>query len=345
MWHLGQVRLLATIAVVLCGCTRPNPVFDEGSEGQTTTIGTPTTGTPTTAGPVTTQPETASSTQDATTVDPTLATTVDPTTMVPTSDTDSESDTESESESESQPSGECWDADPTQWVITEIVDADLGIKPADPWITPDGFGLYYSAGSNLPEDPPQNRRIYFATRDSREELFITGDIVAEWPNFEFRTGSPSSVIEGELFVALDYDIYWSVKDEGVWKKPEVMPLSIPYEDANLPPYDPINIPTRETLSRISEKGEVLMFSRQDGHINPETGVRVERFYEASRSPNSPAGTPFSEPFLSALPSFLADPYPHPILCPALSPDGRTLFFSSPYPEEVPQDPNERLDVL
>ncbi len=325
-----------------------NPAFqpNAGATGSASDPGT-TTDDPTTDDPTTDDPTTTTTTTEGPTTD--VPTTDDPTTEDPTeTDSDTSTDTD-ESESDTDPVVlDCWDSDVTQWEVTQILDAELGINPADPWISPDGLELFYVAGQGGDQTPPQERRAYHSTRASRDELFTVGDMIAEWPNTNFRAAYPVSNVPGELLVSLDYDLYASVFNTNFnnWTEPALLEsLSTPWFNPNDPPWTPENQATQESISRLTEDGGLVMFLRQDGLENPTLGAPAGQFYEALRDPNPDPGTPFSTPEPTVLPDALLYPYPHIMVCPALSPDGRTVIFSSTYPDLVPMDEVDQRDAL
>lgn len=337
----------AAVMLAICGCTRPNPAFDpDASASQASDSDA--------MGSTSEPTSTTTDATDATTEDPTSITSdtsAGPTTEDPTDDPTTGPETDTDTDTETTDTGEpiepdCWDADLHSWTITELPDGNLGINPADPWISPDGLELYYIAGPTGDQDPPQVRRIFHSTRMSRDELFVNGSKLAEWPSLNLRTAYPNSNVPGELLLSLDYDLYMSVRQDNVWLLPEILDnLSTPWGDPNKPPYVPENIIAQESINRLTEDGSRLMFVRQDGAINPDLNSPVGQFYEALREPYPVAGTPFAAPTPTVLPQALLTPYPHPILCPALSPDGRFLLFSSPYPDEVPMAPEQQYDIL
>ncbi|MCA9690612.1 MAG: hypothetical protein KC636_13465, partial [Myxococcales bacterium] len=225
----------------------------------------------------------------------------------------------------------CWGGDLHDWVIVQVADADLGQKPADPHISGDGLTLTYIAGDG---DVTGGRRPYKAFRVSVDAPFVTGALFAAWDGVPYQAAYPRLVGQEELILTMDDDLRSSLLVGNFWEQPEVLTeLSIPWADPDLPPSHPDNVVTQESAQSLSEDGAIIVFQRTDGPENPQLGV-VNQFYEARRPADAPPGTKFGAPALTGVPSTLVEPYPYPLFCPTISPDGRAMFFSSSYPDEL-----------
>lgn len=178
-----------------------------------------------------------------------------------------------------------------------------GGTPRDPMLSADGLTLYYSAHSEsaIP-------RIYEASRASRDLRFEGGTLLAEWLG-QNPLGHPWRVGE-ELFMAEDnnlgvFHVVVSTFDGSSWNLPA-------------PPSAQLNEGRSNGDPTLTEDGHRIVFSRQLADNEPV------RLVEGARSDASP-GTPFSTFSDVAIPGVAADNF---VICPALSPNGRILFFST-----------------
>ena len=324
-WALGDItrampprlRTLAPLALVAqAACLVPNWLYD--GDGATGTTGT-TEATTTTTSEASTSASTSTSTSEA------------------ESEAATSTSTGAETDPDTGEPPECWGRAPTDWdEIVQILDLQLGVDPRSARLSPDGLTLFYIA------DPIG--RPYVAERPSRDQPFVAGqplnplsglaaDLGVDYPAFR---PDPRGLRELILSVGFPGDLY--VAADPAWDAPT------PLANLNLWP------PFQDSHPSLSEDGARLIFSRNDGPVNPDLGdgtVTVFNFYEATRPPGSPAATPFADPTLLAI--SYADPpkvenYAHYAPCTALAPDGRRFFFGSTFPD-VLADPATLVDAL
>ena len=199
---------------------------------------------------------------------------------------------------------DCWSASLDAWELAPFDMSRLaGGEPRDPMLSQDGLTLYYSAfaESGIP-------RIYETSRISRDLGFDGGTNVAEWLG-QNPLGHPWRVGE-ELFMAEDnnlgvFHVVVSTFDGSSWSLPE-------------PPGASINEGVSNGDPTLTGDGRRIVFTR---HPVEETPVRLA---EGARSDPAP-GTPFSTFSDVVIPGIAPENF---VVCPALSQDGRMLFFST-----------------
>lgn len=295
------MRAFLPVGLVLA-CTVPNPLFDlegTGSSGAPTTPGSSTagessgsTGAPTTGaasiGTSTGGSSTTSTVSSTTTGDPSTGdTTGDPSTGEPAS---------------------CWSQKADGWPMDgEPLDDFADAGPRDPFLTPDGLGLWYIAA-----DPP---RPFLSTRASLGDPFPNGVQQALWGDDPaIQPAYPTPMLGGTelLFVSAD-DVYSAIATGNV---PNKYALPVPLTPPSSGDSEGKVTATADSLT--------LLVTRRDGPpISADFPEKSDRFYQYTRPQPQPGaayagGAPIT-PMVGTL--GLA-------ICPALAPDGLHLFFSS-----------------
>lgn len=206
----------------------------------------------------------------------------------------------------------CWEDDVTSWDAVEPFDmSTLGENARDPMLSPDGLSLYYAARTNATAPT----RVFHTTRSDLASDFTAGDQTASWTGFQ-PIGHPW-VSGTQLALTLDdgngnFQLAMSIHDGQTWSFPaELGPLvNDPGAFAN----------SNATLTADAKR---MIFARNAGGLDHE-------LYEAAR----PDGVPL-EPFGNlapvAIPGLETD---DAVICPALSPDGLHLFFSTTFPTDI-----------
>lgn len=302
------------------GCLAPNWLYDE-TAGGTATAPTTTTSSSSTSSTASTSSTTASASVTAT-GDPTSSS---------TTLTTGETSTGGSSTGTTGEPADCWGRAAGDWdEIVEVLDLQLGTKPRSARLSPDGLALYYIAENEGLSRP------FTAERLSRDEPFVSGALLAALPNvagvdYPYFRRDPQDIRELILAVAFPGDLHAFV-DPNFGK------------DIPLTALNHVDPAIQDTYASGTEDGSRLIYIRQDGPKNPHLPGATFRLYEATRAPDSPAGTPFDPPTLLPITYALPpDPqsYPPVALCSALSPDGRRLFFGSTHP--VVLDSMDALD--
>ena len=298
------MRALLPVGLVLA-CTIPNPLFDPEGTG---TSGLESTGSdaPTTTG--------------ASTAGEGSASTGAPTTSTSTGDSSGDSSGDASTAVSSATTGDttgdpstgepasCWPQKADGWPMDgEPLDDFADASPRDPFLTPDGLGLWYIAA-----DPP---RPFLSTRASLGEPFPNGVQQAVWGNDPaIQPAYPTPMLGGTelLFVSAD-DVYSAIATGDV---PNKYALPVP-----LTPPSPGDSEGKVTATADSL---TVIVTRRDGPpISPDFPAKSDRFYQYTRPQPQPgaayAGGAAITPMVGTL--GLA-------ICPALAPDGLHLFFSS-----------------
>ena len=202
------------------------------------------------------------------------------------------------------PEADCWSASLDAWELEPFdMNALTGGEPRDPMLSPDSLTLYYSAHSEsgIP-------RIYETSRTSRDLPFEGGAQLAEWLG-QNPLGHPWRVGD-ELFMAEDnnlgvFHVVVSTFDGSTWSLPA-------------PPGAEINEGLTNGDPTLTQDGYRIVFTRQAAQGSPT------RLVEGARSAAAPE-TPFSTFSEVAIQGVALENF---VVCPALSPDGSILFFST-----------------
>lgn len=293
------------------------------------------TGTNTNTGETTAAATTTGTTSTATTADPSTGpldpttgivgtTTTDDPTTTSSSSTTSSSTTTSETTGEPQP--DCWAQGVTGWPIAGVtVDAIAPDDPIDPYLSPDGLGLLYIGGDA--------RRPYVTTRQSRTDPFPAGAAInQQWPAAPPYYHPALSFGIGELLLSDSQDILLAIFN----------PFAQPGDDPYVLPQilgAPVNLDDfQDTHPRATEDGALLVIQRDDGPAVDFLG-KTWRFHQFERQ-----APQIGDPFTGDVD---VTPYLPPLgiaLCPALSPDGLHLFFTSIVTNNFTPDEIDELDL-
>jgi hypothetical protein len=200
----------------------------------------------------------------------------------------------------------CSDAKITAWLAPTKLDkvGGPGTKPGvlDPYVVPDGLSLYFVATDTT----SGMGRIFFTTRATRTDSFAGGTALAGLEALASKSlaqpavGNPREVIfasEGDLWV-------------GTRGAPTGPVTADRYAPGDLNTADAEDSPT------VSASADLRMV-----FVRTKSGAR-SRLFEAKRSDPSPGGA-WSDIADSVLSGDAYD-----LTCPALSPDGLTLFYAS-----------------
>lgn len=299
--------------VLLAACTITNPLFDVASTGDQGTgdASSGDTGTSTTAP---TTGETGGSTHDPSvpTTGDTTGDTTGGTTEGLTSDGSSTAITVSTGDTTGdtttgEPAG-CWAQGADGWPLDGMpLNNFADAAPVDPFITPDGLGLYYVAGNP--------RRPFLSTRADLGDPFPNGIQQALWGNDPaIVTAHPTAVLGGkELLFLSQFDVYTAKAGGNV---PNVFGLPVPLS--------PPGTGGPEIKITATADSATVIVARRDGPLLPPFFPGPsDRFYQYERAKLEPgaayAGGNDVTPVVGKL--GLA-------ICPTLSADGLHLFFGS-----------------
>ncbi|MBK8265536.1 MAG: hypothetical protein IPK80_29930 [Nannocystis sp.] len=318
---------LPLLVIAQSACLVPNWLYEDDATESAATSALTATADPSTTGATADETETTLATA-------TSAGSSD-TTAAETAATTDATDTTGPDTTTGEPAS-CWSRAPDSWdSITQILDLDLGSKPAAARISPDGLGLVYIA------DYLGSRRPFIASRAARDQPFIAGQLLSD--------------LAGIDDAGVDYPVY-RVDPDG--KRELIVAVGIPADlhitsDPNFgslaPPLTSLNTAEDDTYATATPTGSRLIFTRRDGPFNSHLNGATFQTYEARRPADAPAGAGFSSP--AQVPLTFADPpdpnfpdYPHYTACVALSPDGLRLFFGSSYPV-ILDSPAKKADAL
>ncbi|MCB9567153.1 MAG: PD40 domain-containing protein [Myxococcales bacterium] len=293
-------------------CVLPNPAYDLDGGG-TALTSTATQGPPTT------------STSGASTSAGSVSSSGEATTTASTGDlsVSSSGDVTSSSSTGDPTTGDpldCW-GDPSPWEVSALAINDIAPGGHAFRIAPDGLSMVYMAGLEGDRYPR------LASRAALDQPFTFVQQLAAWPNLGSAVDHASIVGAAELFLSGGVDVLdgadlWVSRLQGdVWTVPLAVGSMVNVQMKN------------DRAPTLSEDGRVLVFERNDGPANPYfNNAPALRLFESTRPQGGDPLTEFSAPIAAAIPEITADPYPHLMSCPALSPDGLHLFFGSTYPK-------------
>lgn len=299
------MRALLPVGLVLA-CTIPNPLFDlEGTTAtglESTGVGEPTTTRPSTTsetgastgGPVPTTGGTSTGANSG-------EVSGEASTAVTASSGDTTGDTTT-----GEPAS-CWPQQAAGWPVDGVPLTFADANPTDPFITPDGLGLWYIA--------TEQRRPFLSTRASVADMFPNGVQQALWGGeASLLPAHPAAVLGGKelLFMSLD-DVY-SATATGALPNKYALPVML----------TPPSTPAPEGKVTVTADSATMIVSRRDGPpVSADFPEAADRFYQYTRAQLEPGagyagGVPVT-PMVGTL--GLA-------ICPTLSADGLHFFFAS-----------------
>lgn len=208
---------------------------------------------------------------------------------------------------------DCWAEDITTWDSVEAFDlASLGEDARDPALSADGLTLFYAAraGATAPA------RIYRSVRTSSTAAFTPGEQVADWMGYQ-PVGHPW-VVGSQMVLTYDegggaFRLATSIFDGSVWSFPVAFGSLI----------NDLQNSQANSNAAFTEDAARMLFVRS----NPGFDLKL---YEAVRS----TGTPF-EPFATVAPVVIPGlEMDDASVCPAVSPDGLHMLFSTSYPNDI-----------
>jgi hypothetical protein len=255
-------------------------------------------------GTSTADPATSSSSTGAPTgvADPT--TTLDPTTL-DTSSSTPPNETSTDDTTGEVPPVDCWDQDVGSWP-SEGTRLELG-ELVEPYLTADGLHLYYLG---LPE-----RRPHLSTRASRFDPLPVGTPIADWTGLAegLEVSAPTVLVADQLMLLSDgSDIYVSLATPS---EPDKFSLPVVFPGV-------INTAEfQEVYATGSDDVQVLIVTRGDGPpLDPLPFTYTFQQFITTGDEQNPYiadgdVTPTNPPFNLSI-------------CPALSPDGLRLFYTS-----------------
>lgn len=202
---------------------------------------------------------------------------------------------------------ECWDQGPAGWpLMGPQISTLLDQSPAFPTLSPDGLTLHYIAGDA--------RRPFRSVRAGLFDPFPSGSQIAVWDIPGFVVSYPNVVLGGaELLISNDHDIYYalpSAEGPDEYDFPKILGETVNTADYN------------ETVLTVTADARTLVVQRNDGPPIEPLPI-TWRFYQYERPVVGP-GAPFYD-------TGDVTPYVEPLglaVCPALSPDGLHLLFTS-----------------
>jgi len=314
------MRSIILVAGLVPACTAVNPAFDVAGKG-TTSTGTTSTGS--SGAPTTTRPTTGSETSGASTdasgasTDASGATTdaasseastASTAITASTASTDATTDTSTDTTTDTTTGApaSCWEQGAANWPPDGALLTFADASPVDPFLSPDGLGLYYVAH--------KTRRPFLSTRADLLAPFPNGVQQTIWGNDPAITvGYPRVVLAGtEMLLASNFEVYSATATPGKTDK-----FALPVKLA------PPSTADEETVITATADSAILIVSRRDGPPIGDIMGASHRFYQYTRAQLQPGAayvggadvTPLVEPLGLAL-------------CPTLSPDGLHLFFGS-----------------
>ena len=201
----------------------------------------------------------------------------------------------------------CNERAPTAWSAPKKLDAltapGTSSAPVDPYVLPDGLTLFFTAV----DATSTHSRIFFASRAGRADPFAAGTPLAGLETLGDKDlKEPALENLRELIFASEGDLWVATRPSPA---DAVKPTKYPPGD--------LNTPDAEGAPTVSAHGELRMV-----FVRTKTGER-SRLFEARRSDPSPGGAWSDVTDLTLLNGAGYD-----LTCPALSPDGLTLFYAS-----------------
>jgi len=209
---------------------------------------------------------------------------------------------------------DCWDQGADGWQSGVKVEGLTGVGASSGTISPDGLTLHYVA------DIP--RRLHRVERASRDVGFGGGEKIAAWDGLEsFSPDHPAVTLDGA-------EIYYHYRQNNF----DGMSLQVSLRN-EFNPGDEYGPPTPalgvapgtvpDEIPAVTKDGNILLVQRKDGPVTPGLIGKGWNFYQFERMAPMPGQawvpigvfTPMNPPLNLAL-------------CPALSPDGLHLLFTS-----------------
>lgn len=319
--------LVFTGVAAVAGCNYANGRYTDTATMTATDADAPLSSSSSSTATSTTASE-SSTTGETTAVDGTTSTSTSTSSTSTTTEDATGTTTTAAGDTEDTTTGEpldCWGKDPTQWSRAPLDLKPFGESPSSPRLSPDGLSLIFTAGA------PNLRRVYQVSRADVDQPF--GGLVAlgNWP-FGSLDHAMITNMGQEMFLTVNDGDVWVSIHAGGWPNPTLV--------------QGVNTPALDRSPHVTEDGARLFFERNDGPFNPYFNATSFILYEATRAPNPAPGAPFGVPQALVLPGMTDDlSYAHVYYCATPSPDGLRLFFSSTFPNELPDNLANALRIF